>query len=255
VFLPTSLRANQRGSRQLFRRWIRRFRRHRAEAPPSAPPTLYSPGAMDDYAVAPTTRLPKPLSRTEWPYSVPTQGLSRSMPPHQRRAGANRQSARATCRVARRRQPQPIKAFEPSSASLSCALLLDTTGSMQASPARPQDAALRLLGELREEDSAAVYSFSEVTRWSAQAFTKNKRAAKRAVLPAYPHGKTASMMPSLKWLTRSPAQRQEGHRRLHRWRRQIRVPLPSEQPSARAKLPVCLFTPSRRGARSIIPPS
>jgi VWFA-related protein len=86
--------------------------------------------------------------------------------------------------------PQPAKAFEPSSAGLSCALLLDTTGSMQAALPALKNAALRLLAELREEDSVSVYSFSDVTL-ERQSFTKNKRAAKRAVLPAYPHGRTA----------------------------------------------------------------
>ncbi len=86
--------------------------------------------------------------------------------------------------------PQSIKAFESNAAGLSCALLLDTTGSMQAALPALKNAALRLIGELREEDIVAVYSFSDVTL-ERQAFTKNKRAAKRAVLPAYPHGRTA----------------------------------------------------------------
>jgi len=85
---------------------------------------------------------------------------------------------------------QSIKAFEPSSAGLSCALLLDTTGSMQAALPALKNAALRLLAELREEDAVSVYSFSDVTL-ERQSFTKNKRAAKRAVLPAYPHGRKA----------------------------------------------------------------
>jgi VWFA-related protein len=87
-------------------------------------------------------------------------------------------------------KPQPIKAFEPSSAGLRCALLLDATGSMQAALPALKNAALRLIAELREIDSVAVDSFSEAVV-ERQAFTKDKRAAKRAVLPAYPHGRTA----------------------------------------------------------------
>ena len=87
-------------------------------------------------------------------------------------------------------QPQALKAFESNAASLSCALLLDTTGSMQAALPALKSAALRLLGELREGDSAAVYTFSESLR-EVQPFTTDKRAAKRAALEAYPHGRTA----------------------------------------------------------------
>jgi len=61
---------------------------------------------------------------------------------------------------------------------------------MQAALPALKNAALRLLAELREEDAVSVYSFSDVTL-ERQSFTKNKRAAKRAVLPAYPHGRKA----------------------------------------------------------------
>ena len=87
-------------------------------------------------------------------------------------------------------QPQTIKAFESSSSSLSCALLLDVTGSMEAALPALKTAALKLIGELRESDSVAVYSFSETIN-ELQPFTTDKRAAQRAVLRPYPHGQTA----------------------------------------------------------------
>jgi VWFA-related protein len=87
-------------------------------------------------------------------------------------------------------QARPITAFELHSSNLSCALLLDTTGSMQAALPALKNAALKLIDELRENDSVAVYSFQE-TVVALQPFTTDKRAAKRAVLRAYPDGRTA----------------------------------------------------------------
>ncbi len=87
-------------------------------------------------------------------------------------------------------QARPITAFELHSSNLSCALLLDTTGSMQAALPALKNAALKLIDELRENDSVAVYSFQETVSL-LQPFTTDKRAAKRAVLRAYPDGRTA----------------------------------------------------------------
>jgi Ca-activated chloride channel family protein len=85
---------------------------------------------------------------------------------------------------------QPLAAFEPNTSSLACALLLDTTGSMQAALPALKNAALKLIGELRGMDAVAVYTFRE-TLTQLQPFTTDKQAAKRAVLRANPDGKTA----------------------------------------------------------------
>jgi Ca-activated chloride channel homolog len=87
-------------------------------------------------------------------------------------------------------KPQTVKAFESNSSSLSCALLLDVTGSMEAALPALKTAALKLIGELRAGDSVAVYSFSEEII-ELQPFTTDKRAAQRAVLRPYPFGRTA----------------------------------------------------------------
>ena len=85
---------------------------------------------------------------------------------------------------------QPLTAFEPNTSSLTCALLLDTTGSMQAALPALKNAALKLIGELRGMDAVAVYTFRE-TLTQLQPFTTDKQAAKRAVLRAHPDGTTA----------------------------------------------------------------
>ena len=83
-----------------------------------------------------------------------------------------------------------IRAFENRTASLSCALLLDTSLSMESALPPLKSAALKLIAALRPDDSVAIYSlsggFSEL-----QAFTKDKSAATRAVLRAGLGGTTA----------------------------------------------------------------
>ena len=87
-------------------------------------------------------------------------------------------------------RPQDAVAFEPRSSEVSCALLLDTTGSMELVLPALKNAALKLIGELRPVDSVAVYSFSEAVS-ELQPFTTDKSAAKRAVLRTQAFGKTA----------------------------------------------------------------
>ncbi len=87
-------------------------------------------------------------------------------------------------------RPQQVRAFESHFAGVSCALLLDTTGSMQPALAALKNAALKLIGELRPDDSVAVYSFTE-TASLLQPFTRDKDAAKRAVLSTVAGGQTA----------------------------------------------------------------
>jgi Ca-activated chloride channel family protein len=86
--------------------------------------------------------------------------------------------------------PQRITAFESQGSEVSCALLLDTTGSMQLALPSLKSAALKLIGDLRPADSVAVYSFSESVT-ELQALSTDKAAAKRAVLRAQAQGQTA----------------------------------------------------------------
>ena len=84
----------------------------------------------------------------------------------------------------------PVTAFESRVSAVSCALLLDTTASMQAALPALKATALKLLGELRPIDSAAIYSFSDSVT-VLQPFTTDKNAAARAVLRTRAFGKTA----------------------------------------------------------------
>jgi VWFA-related protein len=85
---------------------------------------------------------------------------------------------------------QAITAFENHTASVSVALLFDTTGSMEGALPSLKSAALRLLEELRPDDSVAVYGFNDHVA-ELQRFTTDKVAAKRAVLRAHALGSTA----------------------------------------------------------------
>ena len=86
--------------------------------------------------------------------------------------------------------PRQIVAFESRSSKVSCALLLDTTGSMQAALPVLKNAALKLIGQLGLSDSVAVYGFSDAVS-ELQPFTTDKNAAKRAVLRTRASGNTA----------------------------------------------------------------
>ncbi len=87
-------------------------------------------------------------------------------------------------------KPEPIAAFESETAELSCALLLDNTGSMQGALPAVKNAVVEMLSELRLKDSVAVYGFS-TTLNLLQDFTDDKDRAKRAVLRARAGGETA----------------------------------------------------------------
>jgi VWFA-related protein len=86
--------------------------------------------------------------------------------------------------------PQQIAAFETTTQSLSCAILLDTTGSMAGALPRVKNSIVKLIDELDAKDSVAIYTFDQrlVLR---QAFTTDKSAAKRAVLRTRAEGSTA----------------------------------------------------------------
>lgn len=92
--------------------------------------------------------------------------------------------------VSEQGRTQPIVGFESRSAEVSVALLLDTTASMDAALPSLKNAALKLVSELRAEDSVAVYSFNNAVS-ELQPFTKEKGAAKRAILGTAPFGETA----------------------------------------------------------------
>ena len=75
--------------------------------------------------------------------------------------------------------PRAAAGFESRSAEVSVALLLDTTGSMQAALPALKNAALKLIGDLRASDWVAVYSFnntvSELHRFRPTRMRPNAR--------------------------------------------------------------------------------
>jgi Ca-activated chloride channel family protein len=87
-------------------------------------------------------------------------------------------------------RPQTVKYFESSTDSLSCAILLDTTGSMERALPHLKNSVLRLIDQLGPDDSVMIYSFSESLTLQ-QDLTKDKAAAKRSVLQLRAGGDTA----------------------------------------------------------------
>jgi VWFA-related protein len=86
--------------------------------------------------------------------------------------------------------PQRIATFETNEENISCAILLDTTGSMREALPRVKNSVVKLIDELNPSDSVAIFTFAErvVVR---QDFTKDKADAKRAVLRTRAEGGTA----------------------------------------------------------------
>jgi Ca-activated chloride channel family protein len=87
-------------------------------------------------------------------------------------------------------RPQQITNFEADSGKLSCAILLDTTGSMSEALPRVKNSIMKLIDVLGNEDAVAIYTFDQrlVVR---QDFTTDKAAAKRVVLRTRAEGQTA----------------------------------------------------------------
>ncbi len=85
---------------------------------------------------------------------------------------------------------QPIQVFESSEQPLSCALLLDTTGSMTEALPALRNAAREFLAQLRPNDKVAVYSFSDHIDELAE-FSDDKTAARRALARLHASGTTA----------------------------------------------------------------
>lgn len=86
--------------------------------------------------------------------------------------------------------PQRISIFESNTDALSCAILLDTTGSMRAALPRVKNSVLKLIDTLDAQDSIAIYTFDDHLT-VRQDFTTDKDAAKRAVLRTRAEGSTA----------------------------------------------------------------
>ena len=85
---------------------------------------------------------------------------------------------------------QAVSVFESHTADLSCAILFDTTGSMTEALPVVKNAIVKLIDQLRADDWVAVYTFSTSLQM-LQDFTRNKQAAKRAVLRTRAEGMTA----------------------------------------------------------------
>ncbi len=87
-------------------------------------------------------------------------------------------------------EERKISAFEADHSGFSCALLLDTTGSMKSALPTLKRAILEFIDDLRSIDSVGVYGFSTQLEL-LQPFTLDKNEAKRAVLRARAEGATA----------------------------------------------------------------
>jgi VWFA-related protein len=85
---------------------------------------------------------------------------------------------------------QAVTTFESVGSPLRCALLIDTTGSMQNALPGLKNTLLRLIDALRADDWCAVYGFSTSLRLLEE-FTRERSAAKRAVLRVQARGATA----------------------------------------------------------------
>jgi Ca-activated chloride channel family protein len=98
--------------------------------------------------------------------------------------------ARDSFRVFEDGKTQQIMDFEADSGKLSCAILLDTTGSMNEALPHVKNSIVKLIDVLGPEDAVAIFTFDRrlVVR---QEFTTDKAAAKRAVLRTRAEGQTA----------------------------------------------------------------
>lgn len=87
-------------------------------------------------------------------------------------------------------QPQEIASFEGSDDKVSCALLLDVTGSMEAFLPSLKIAVSKFVDELRDEEEVGLYTFTTSLRL-AQPFTSDKKLLKQAILRTRAGGGTA----------------------------------------------------------------
>lgn len=86
--------------------------------------------------------------------------------------------------------PQPIRVFESTDEALSCALLLDTTGSMTDAMPSLRNAARAFVEALRPGDSIAIYSFTDHLEELSE-MTSDKAAARRSLARLRAGGRTA----------------------------------------------------------------
>ena len=87
-------------------------------------------------------------------------------------------------------QLQEITSFEGSEDRVSCAVLLDVTGSMETFLPLLKTAVARFVDELREEEEVGLYTFTTSLRL-AQPFTSDKKLLKQAILRTRAGGGTA----------------------------------------------------------------
>jgi Ca-activated chloride channel homolog len=87
-------------------------------------------------------------------------------------------------------EPQPLVVFESDATRLSCAILIDTTGSMAGVLPIVKNSVNHMIDEFRDTDEVAVYSFSTSLN-RLQDFTTDKGAARQAVLRTRAAGETA----------------------------------------------------------------
>jgi len=85
---------------------------------------------------------------------------------------------------------QPITSFEPIATGFDCAILLDSTGSMESAMPALKAAVLQLIDAFRDQDRFAVYTFNTTLR-RMQDYSRDKASAKQAVLRIMPRGGTA----------------------------------------------------------------
>ncbi|MGC2658939.1 MAG: VWA domain-containing protein [Bryobacteraceae bacterium] len=85
---------------------------------------------------------------------------------------------------------QPVRVFEASDKSLSCALLLDTTGSMREAIPALRNATREFIDALRPEDSVGIYGFSDHLEELSEMGT-DRAASRRAITRIRAEGRTA----------------------------------------------------------------
>jgi Ca-activated chloride channel homolog len=85
---------------------------------------------------------------------------------------------------------QRIAQFEPQTAALTIALLIDTTGSMAKQLPQVKNAIARLLEEMKPEDSFGLFSFTNQLT-VLHPFSRDRTAALRALLGTQASGRTA----------------------------------------------------------------
>jgi VWFA-related protein len=87
-------------------------------------------------------------------------------------------------------QAQEIASFEGSEDKVSCALLLDVTGSMDAFLPSLKVAVSKFIDEMRDEEEVGLYTFTTSLRL-AQQYTSDKKLLKQAVMRTRAGGGTA----------------------------------------------------------------